>query len=103
MKMNRFAVGLAVGAALLLAMGALVVHDPSWQDALKTGQVNQKIVETATAVYVAEAMPGTAVGAASWAIKVVYESPAGTTIVQWADGDNGFNNVATDPTALSYR
>ena len=62
----------------------------------------QKIVESGNYVYICVAPPGTAQAAAGWQCKRIDSSVAGTTVFTWADGDTEFNNVATDPTALSY-
>lgn len=61
-----------------------------------------KVVESGSYTYVCVAPTGTSQATALWQCKKVDESVAGTTVVTWADGDAEFNNVATDPTALTY-
>ncbi len=53
-----------------------------------------------TTTYIAFASPGTAESAASWRAFKMDES-SGLRIT-WCDGDDLFNNVATDLTALTY-
>ena len=57
-----------------------------------------KITEDGSDTYIGFANPGTAEATAKWAaIKI-----DSTTLITWADGDDDFNNVASDLTALSY-
>ncbi len=51
--------------------------------------------------YVAEADPGTTEATALWRVRRVYQLGDETTVT-WADGDNSFDNVATDLTTLTY-
>jgi hypothetical protein len=62
----------------------------------------QKITESGGYTYVAVALPGTLQSAASWQVKRIDETTAGTTIITWADGNANFDNVATNLTTLSY-
>lgn len=53
--------------------------------------------------YLCEAEPGTALATATWRIrKFVYDSAGFNTQVLWADSDRNFDNVATDPSTLTY-
>jgi hypothetical protein len=58
-----------------------------------------------TVFYIAFAEPNTAEAAAAWqACRIAVTAGGGFTSYRltWADGDNEFDNVATDLTALSY-
>ncbi len=58
---------------------------------------------TTDVIYICEAEPGVATSAALWRIKKVSFPPTASFIlVQWADGDQRFNNVCDDRTSLSY-
>jgi len=59
-----------------------------------------KITESGSYTYVAYAIPGSAESSAVWRAMRLDES-SGLRIT-YADGDNEFDNVATDLTALSY-
>ncbi len=61
-----------------------------------------KIVESGDYTYVCIAAPGTTESTAKWQCKRIDESVSGTTVITWADGNSEFDNVATDPTGLSY-
>lgn len=53
--------------------------------------------------YLCEAEPGTALATAQWRIrKFVYDSDGFNTQVLWCDSDRKFDNVATDPSLLTY-
>lgn len=67
-----------------------------------SSQVATKIVESGSYVYVCIAPIGTPQATAGWQCKKIDQSTAGTTVITWADGDALFNNIATDPTALTY-
>lgn len=62
----------------------------------------QKITVDGDYTYIAIAPIGTAQTDAKWQVKRIDTSVAGTTVFTWADGDDSFNNVASDLTALSY-
>jgi len=49
--------------------------------------------------YYCEAVPGTASSAASWRISRMTNA---TGVIQWADGDAGFDNVADNRASLTY-
>lgn len=54
-------------------------------------------------VYVGRAQPGTGKGDAGWQImKLTYDANGNLTDVQWADGDEQFDNVWNDRAGLSY-
>lgn len=65
-----------------------------------TGNLALKVTVSGAITYVAEAAIGTAQSAASWRVKKV-DTTSGT-VVTWCDGNDNFDNVATDLTALSY-
>ena len=59
-----------------------------------------KITEAGSYTYIAYAPPGTAESSAGWKVIRIDES-AGMRVT-YADGNENFDNVATDLTALSY-
>ena len=61
-----------------------------------------KVTEVGDIAYIGKAAPGSAEASAVWQAMKIDESVAGTTIVEWADGDAKFDNVATDLTTLTY-
>lgn len=56
--------------------------------------------------WVAEALPGTTLGAASWRVKQLEDTTVGnfsTITTLWADGNGNFDNIATSPlSGLTY-
>lgn len=62
--------------------------------------VATKITESGTTTYVAKANPNTAQSDASWQAFKIDESSG--LVITWADGNDNFDNAATDLTALSY-
>jgi hypothetical protein len=63
-------------------------------------QMAMKVTVSGTTTYIAIASPGTRQAKSSWQCKKIDESSG--TVITWADGNNRFDNVATDLTALSY-
>ena len=61
----------------------------------------KKIVVSGTDTYVCIAPVGTAETTAAWQIKKISIS-GGTTTITWADSDDLFNNVASNPAGLNY-
>lgn len=59
-----------------------------------------KVTVSGTTTYVAQATIGSAQSSAVWRVKKIDESSG--TVITWADGNDSFDNVATDLTALSY-
>lgn len=59
-----------------------------------------KITEDGTSTYIGLANPGSAQGSAVW--KCLKIDSSSGTVITWADGDEKFDNIATDLTALSY-
>ena len=51
--------------------------------------------------YIGEAIPGTALSAATWRIKRMTEVDPDLTI-EWADGNHAFDNVWNNRASLSY-
>ena len=70
---------------------------------LQTTDNNQavKVTESGSFTYIAVAPIGTAQATAGWQAYRVEVSGA-NTIITWADGNDNFDNVATDLTTLSY-
>jgi len=60
-----------------------------------------KVTEVGTTTYVGFAAVGTAEATSIWQARKVTITGSDTTVT-WADGDDSFDNVATDLTALSY-
>jgi hypothetical protein len=53
--------------------------------------------------YICEAEPGSDTAAAVWrARKMIYDSTGFQTEVLWCDSDRKFDNIATDPSLLTY-
>lgn len=65
-------------------------------------QTALKMVESNGYTYVCIAPIGTPQATALWQCKRIDETVAGTTVITWADGNNEFDNAATDPSSLSY-
>jgi hypothetical protein len=59
-----------------------------------------KITEEGTSTYIGFAVPGTAQATAEWRCMKVDESSG--TVITYADGNQKFDNAATDLTALTY-
>lgn len=51
--------------------------------------------------YIGKAKPGKATSLAQWQVKRITIS-GGDSVVEWADGDNNYNNVWDDRAALTY-
>lgn len=64
--------------------------------------VAKKITVDGDYTYIATAVIGTADSSATWQVYRIDTSVAGDTRFMWADGDDSYDNVATDLTALSY-
>lgn len=56
---------------------------------------------TATVTYIGDANPGTATSAAEWRIRRLTEVGDDVT-VEWADGNDTFDNIWDDRASLSY-
>lgn len=69
-----------------------------------TDDVNyaKKITVSGNYTYIATATLGTVDATATWRVFRIDVSVAGDTRFTWCDGDDNFNNVATDLTALTY-
>lgn len=67
-----------------------------------TDSVNyaMKMTEVGTDLYIAYAVPGTAQSDAKW--KVMKLDSSSGFVIEWADGNTNFDNVATDLTLLNY-
>lgn len=64
-----------------------------------SSMMQTKIVSSGGYTYICKAAVGTALGDAKWQIARVEES---TGSKMWCDADSDFDNVATDPTLLTY-
>ena len=76
-------------------------------DAMQVSVVNeagysQKITEVGAITYIATAIPGSVESDSVWRVKKIDCSVAGLTIFTWADGNDNYDNEATDLTALTY-
>lgn len=67
--------------------------------AISGAPLRTRIKETATHIYVGEALPGTAESAPAWRIQ---RSVIATGDTDWADGDGEFDNVLDDYLTLTY-
>lgn len=77
-------------------------NQPAGKGVISFDYYAMKIVESGDLTYICTAAPGTALATAKWQCKLIDESTAGTTLITWADGNLNFDNVATDPTGLTY-
>jgi len=73
-----------------------------WNTILQEGNENYalKVTVVGSVTYIATAAIGTAQSDPKWQCKKVDESSG--TVITWADGDDNFDNIATDLTALNY-
>ena len=62
----------------------------------------KKITVSGDYTYIAIAPLGTSQATDKWQVKRIDTSVSGDTVFTWADGDDEFNQVATDLTVLSY-
>lgn len=65
-----------------------------------TSDLATRIVIDGTDIYIGKAAVGTAVGSATWQVKKI--DTASDIIITWADSNANFDNVFTNPTALTY-
>lgn len=66
------------------------------------GIAHNKLVDdytSASYLYVCEAVSGSATSSAVWKI---FRMTLATGLIQWADGDNNFDNIADNRASLSY-
>lgn len=75
--------------------------DVSNANITKTAALAKKITVSGANTYIASAVVGSAQASAVWQIKKITVSGV-DTIITWCDGDQLFNNVATDLTTLTY-
>ncbi len=59
-----------------------------------------KMTVNGSVTYIANATPGTPQSAAAWQVRKIDETSG--MIITWCDGNDFFDNVATDLTALNY-
>jgi len=74
--------------------------DPGQQN-LWTANLAVKVTVAGAVTYVAIALIGTLQATALWQAKRITVA-AGTTVVEWADGNANFDNVATNLALLAY-
>ncbi len=65
-----------------------------------TKQLATKVTVSGLVTYVAKAAPGSAQASAAWSAKKI-DTTTGV-VITWADGNNNYDNVATNLTALTY-
>lgn len=70
-------------------------------EVIKTNDFQLQTAESGSVMYVGKAAPGTPTDAAEWQIKRVTESDTGVE-VKWADGNENFDNIWNNVTALNY-
>ena len=63
---------------------------------------NRKIVTSGAITYVAFSAPGVAASVPAWQVKKIDASDENDIRITWADGDDKFDNVATDLPLLTY-
>lgn len=61
-----------------------------------------KVTTSGSYKYVAEAEPGSAESSAVWRVFRVDLTTSNSPKTLWADGNDSFDNIATDLTTLSY-
>jgi hypothetical protein len=73
-----------------------------WNQTLQEAHANYntKVTVSGSITYVALSQPGTLQATPLWQVKKIDQTTG--TVVTWADGDDKFDNVATDLTALTY-
>lgn len=59
-----------------------------------------KVTVSGAVTYIGKALVGTPQASALWQCKKIDETTG--TVITWADGDDKFDNLATDLTALTY-
>lgn len=62
----------------------------------------QYVLVSGSYTYLCSAPAGTALATAGWRISRVEDLGSGSSQTTWADGNTKFDNVATDPTTLTY-
>lgn len=77
-------------------------YDPSGATRrLTTKNAAKKITVSGANTYVASATMGSSQASAVWQVKRINVT-GGDTVITWCDGNDSFDNVATDLTLLSY-
>ncbi len=80
---------------------SLVIGSDGTLPVSSSASVTTKITESGSDTYIGKAAVGSAQSSAVWQAQKIAVSGANTTFL-WADGNDSFDNVATDLTALSY-
>ena len=60
-----------------------------------------RIIKVGLVTYISKALPGTHESSPTWQIMKI-DKTSGSTIISWADGDDAFDNVSTNPALLTY-
>lgn len=81
-----------------LLLFAMMGFDGSGMRVQEANDVQTKIVDSGGYTYICKAPVGTAEATAGW--KIYRIDTNGSKV--YADGDSNFDNVATDPTSLTY-
>ena len=92
--------------ARVTVLGEQVFIGPNSDGSIKTTESGDESliiddVTTANMTYFCYATPGTPVGSASWKIKRIDET-LGYPVIEYADGDDEYNNVASTRASHSY-
>lgn len=79
------------------------IINPATEETLLSvvGEFAKKITVIGTTTYIAAAPIGSLQSSAVWQVKKIAVSGS-DTIITWADGNNNFDNIATDLTILNY-
>lgn len=94
-------VGPTVGNPIV-ATDERVIGGQTVQVQITSGQsFTTRIDVVGTVTYIGEANPGTTAATAAWRIKRISESGQ-DAVVEWADGDDAFDNVWDDRAILTY-
>jgi len=75
--------------------------DPSGAAKRKTtGNLATRIVISGTDIYVGKATIGSSTASAVWQVKKI--DTASDVIITWADGNDSFDNLMSNPASLTY-
>lgn len=65
-----------------------------------SGEYSIRVIFIGTDIYVGKALVGSIIGSSIWQVKKI--DAASDIVVTWADGNANFDNVFTNPSALTY-
>jgi hypothetical protein len=79
-----------------------MARNKGWNEILQEANENYavKVTVVGTVTYIGTAPIGTSPADAKWQAKKIDETTG--TVITWADGDDAFDNLATDLTTLTY-